>query len=154
MSTQSGAVTGCRLIDFQCARAGHTAYDVASLLLPATDKATRDAHWKDLLHHYHDELQATLRAAGCPDPDAIYSWELFMDRLRSASALGLVMTPLFVQVMNADVEETLEVKNTVDAMDKTAASGEAPAQFQMKETPLMKERFGDLVQDMVDWGWL
>ncbi|KAJ1530254.1 hypothetical protein ONE63_005177 [Megalurothrips usitatus] len=150
---QSGAVTGCRLIDFQCTRVGHTACDVASLLLPATDKAARAAHWQGLLRHYHVELQATLRAAGCPEH--IYSWDQFMDCLRSASGLGLVMTPLFVQVMYGDPAAIKEVKDSVDAINNAAANeAPAPIPLQMKATPLMKERFGDLVQDMVDWGWL
>ncbi|KAJ1530157.1 hypothetical protein ONE63_005088 [Megalurothrips usitatus] len=152
----SGAVTGCRLIDFQCSRAGCTAWDVATLLLPSSDKATRAAHWQELLRHYHGELQATLRAAGCPDPDAIYSWDQFTDRLRWASTFGLFMTPLLLQAMDSDAEAAQELRDSIAELSKSERVGEAsvPLAFQLKGTPQIKKRFGDLVQDLVDWGWL
>lgn len=75
---QTGAVTGCCLIDFQTARYSTLAQDLTTLIMAGTDKATRDKHWDDLLRHYHAVLQATLRDAGVKDPDALYSWDQFM----------------------------------------------------------------------------
>ncbi|KAJ1526563.1 hypothetical protein ONE63_008150 [Megalurothrips usitatus] len=86
----TGAVQDCVLIDFQMARYGCPASDLLPMLMAFTDKALRDEHWQGLLRGYHDELQATLRAAGCEDPDAIYSWERLTVTVSSYSyKLGL-----------------------------------------------------------------
>ncbi|KAJ1523174.1 hypothetical protein ONE63_001065 [Megalurothrips usitatus] len=148
----TGAVAGCRLIDFQLSRSGCTVWDLVSLLLPVTDRATRAAHWQGLLRHYHAELQATLRAAGCRDPDAVYSWDQLTHLLRWAAPYGLVYTPLLLHVLYADEDMAKEIHEDIGAMDKALPKPKDARAA--KVHPEVKQRFGDLVQDLVDWGWL
>ena len=75
VSKSTGAVQACRLIDFQTMRYSMPTLDLMNLLLNCTEKAMRDQHWDGLLRGYHDQLLATLSAAGCQHPHSIYPWE-------------------------------------------------------------------------------
>ncbi|KAJ1526562.1 hypothetical protein ONE63_008149 [Megalurothrips usitatus] len=149
----TGAVQDCALIDFQMARYGCPASDLMPMLMAFTDKALRDEHWQGLLRGYHDELQATLRAAGCEDPDAIYSWQRLTAQIRRHWRQGLSRAPLFVHVMTGGDEEMKAVQKMVAHLLNKDAVGDAPT-VNLKKLPAVAQRFGDLVQDVIDWGWL
>ncbi|XP_034252220.1 uncharacterized protein LOC117651857 [Thrips palmi] len=151
---EAGAVTGCCLIDFQTARFSHTALDLGTLLLSCTEKAMRDRHWDDLLKHYHTVLQNTLRDAGIKDPDTVYSWDQFVARLGDMAGFGLFLTPLLVHGMGADEEQVKELQSscaTVLSEDDPAATAGV---FKIKWTSEVRRRVGDVIDDVMRWGWM
>lgn len=149
---EAGEVQGCRLIDFQAARYAWPTPDLVGILLCVTEKPTRDAHWHEWLQLYHTELQATLRAAGVPDPDAVYSWERFQGHLQRACKMVVCMVPMMVHGFT----ESGAIKEIQGAVAQMA--GEQPADpsemMHIKETPTLKRRFGDVVANLAEWGLL
>lgn len=154
--TVSGEVTGCKLIDFQTSRFGATAMDLGSLLVACTDKATRDEHWDDLLRGYHRELQDTLRSSGIMDPDSIYSWDQFMVRMQEAVRYGVCWTPMALHAFLADAQGVQELHDSVKGLGDTIGSKQLTPTptFKIQASPQMVQRFGDVVQSALDWGWL
>lgn len=150
----SGAVKACRLIDFQLSRLGHTAMDVATLLLPSTDKALRDEHWDDLLQGYHRELQETLRASGIGDPDSIYTFEQFTGFLRESAKYALCLAPIALHAMYADEQEATELRDALNEFHKTGSEQAGGVPFTIAPSEAVKQRFCDIIQSLVDWGWL
>lgn len=158
---EAGAATGCRLVDFQASRYGWPTPDLALILLAFTEKPTRDAHWQEWMRLYHDTLQATLRDAGIADPDRVYSWERFQVHIRRAALLAMVFVPVLVYGFT-EAEAIKEIQDVVLTLanNNGEANGEAPPppppenSFSLKPTPSLKRRFGDVVQDLVEWGWL
>ncbi|XP_034251924.1 uncharacterized protein LOC117651728 [Thrips palmi] len=128
----SGDVTACQLIDFQMSRAGPTALDLASLLLPCTEKAMRDEHWEDLLRGYHAELQSVLRTAGCKDPDAVYSWTHLMDCLKKVAPHGFMIAPVLLHAQFADKEAADELRDALQDLGKE----DAPLRPSTSEAPM------------------
>ncbi|XP_034242340.1 uncharacterized protein LOC117645900 [Thrips palmi] len=149
---EAGACTGCCLIDFQTTRYSTTAQDLSTLLMCCTEKAMRDKHWDALLKHYHTVLQDTLRAAGIKDPDSVYSWEQFMRRLGDMAGYGLFVTPMILFAFYANQAEVKELQGSVASVlnesDMTSAT------INIKWSADMRRRVGDVIDDMVRWGWL
>lgn len=61
------------------------------------------------------------------------------------------MTPAFLHVFS----DNSAVKDVQDTLAQTI--GDQPKEstaFVIKATPLIQRRFGDVVQSMIEWGWL
>lgn len=68
----------------------------------------------------------------------------------------MYMTPMLVHALNADLQEVKELQGSVATIlneDISAPDTEMPS-FNVKWTAQMRERVGDLVEDMVRWGWM
>ncbi|XP_034236913.1 uncharacterized protein LOC117642637 isoform X1 [Thrips palmi] len=142
----SGDVIAATLIDFQLVLPGNPAMDLMTLLLLSGDKALRDAHWDSLLREYHGELQATLRAAGCRDPDEVHSWQLLQEQLSMAAMYGICAVPFYHNWLYADDETNKEVREFF-------ANPEGKV-FRVRVTPELKSHLEGVVEDVIRWGWL
>ncbi|XP_034242341.1 uncharacterized protein LOC117645901 [Thrips palmi] len=151
---ESGAPCGCRLIDFQAVRYGWPTPDLLTNLLCVTEKPTRDKHFREWLKLYHETLQDTLCAAGIKDPDSVYSWDRFQGHLSRAAKMVVCMVPMLVFGFTED-EAIKEIQGALATMATNEEDQPPPDyQFKLKETPTLKRRFGDVVDDLVEWGWL
>ncbi|XP_052122513.1 uncharacterized protein LOC113213289 [Frankliniella occidentalis] len=149
----TNAVTDCRLIDFQMCVYGLPALDIVTILLVCTDKPMRDLHWDNLLQGYHQELLATLSAAGCSEPEKLFPWTLLQDQLKIAAPYGLCVTPVYHFGLYSDAETVEELRQIMADNANSATNGEQ-RKVTLKVTPALKTRLEGLVQDVADKGWL
>lgn len=86
--------------------------------------------------------------------------------LRTEYKLALCFTPVLLHALYGDAATQQELFDAVQAINKQfserqadgsadgGAASAAPAPFKIKESPELKRRLGDVVQDLVDWGWV
>ncbi|KAK3927042.1 4-hydroxytryptamine kinase [Frankliniella fusca] len=145
----SGAVTDCRIIDFQMSIYGPPARDVATVLMVCTDKPMRDKHWTSLLQTYHEEVLTTMKAAGCEDPGSLFSWAMLQDQMKLVSTYALCMSTMYYYGLFADDETINDLREMMAKI-----SGGTDSKLGIKLIPNQLAHFEGLVEDLLDWGYL
>ncbi|KAE8737724.1 EcKinase 18, partial [Frankliniella occidentalis] len=149
----TGRVVDCMLYDFQIMHESSPAVDLTRILLVCTDQEMREAHLDELLRGYLRDLHAHMRAGGVRDPERVFSWDLLQKHMRRTSVWPILMQPMFHSMLHGDDENVEQIR---EAMAKAGALEEQPElpEMQLQATPLLKQRFIDLIQDIADRGWM
>ena len=71
-------------------------------------------------------------------------------QLRRAAPYGLGLAPVYLHACLADKEAIRELQDSVASMGDTSVPTSG---ITIKATPALQQRFGDTIQDLVDWGW-
>lgn len=95
-------------MDWQLARIGSPALDLAYFIFTSTDKELRDKHYKDLIKEYYKSLCGHLKELGS-DPDKAFPFAVLEEHLKKYSAYGLYMAVLLLFIMTSEVDEIPDI---------------------------------------------
>ncbi|KAE8739877.1 EcKinase 4 [Frankliniella occidentalis] len=149
----TGRVVDCMLYDFQIMHQSSPTLDLTRILLISTDQEMREAHLDELLRGYLRDLHAHMRAGGVQDPERVFSWDLLQKHMRRTALWASMAQPLFHNILHSDDTAVAQMR---DALAKAGALEEQTEQQEipLQVTPLLKQRFIDLIQDITDRGWM
>ncbi|KAF2904037.1 hypothetical protein ILUMI_02134 [Ignelater luminosus] len=102
------------LLDWQLARAGSPALDLAYFIFTCTDKPLRDQYYDHLIQEYHKSLSSFLRELGS-DPDKLFPFEVLQEHLKKFCVFGMYMAIMILYMMNSEVEEIPDIHNITDS---------------------------------------
>ncbi|XP_034256187.1 uncharacterized protein LOC117654110 isoform X2 [Thrips palmi] len=144
-----GVVEDVCLLDFQLSRHSTPVLDLVYLVYTCTVREWRRQHLKAMFKEYHDMLSENIRRLGS-DPDELYSWETFQAHLRERGVFGLGMALMTIPVFLAEAEE-------IPDLDESFESGKSPSEVfdvESKSSPERNKRICDVIEEMVEQGWL
>ncbi|KAE8751674.1 EcKinase 2 [Frankliniella occidentalis] len=147
--SEAGSVEEVCLLDFQLARFGPPVLDIAYLVYCCTVREFRDKHLDKLLGEYHDQLSANLRRLGS-DPDKVYSRETMQAQLRERMRFGLGMAVMTVPLFLADPDEIPDM----DEQFEKGADMKEMLKVETKSAPERNKRISDVLEEMMERGWI
>ncbi|KAF2904033.1 hypothetical protein ILUMI_02130 [Ignelater luminosus] len=98
------------LLDWQLARAGSPALDLAYFIFTCTDKPLRDGHYDHLIQEYYESLSSFLRELGS-DPDKLFPFEVLQEHLKKFCIFGLFIAITIVYGMSSEAEDIPDIHN-------------------------------------------
>ena len=137
------------LLDFQLSRYAPPMLDLLYFLYVCTVRSMRSEHLDDLLRFYHGQLSATLHSLGC-DADELYAWEDMQAQLQEVGRYGFGVALMTIPLFLADNDE-------IPDMDAKFEEGSDIAEVftvDSKNAPERDKRISDVLQEMMDRGWM
>ncbi|KAK3915344.1 LOW QUALITY PROTEIN: putative oxidoreductase dhs-27 [Frankliniella fusca] len=144
--SKSGDVEEACLLDFQISRYAPPVLDIAYLIFCCTTREFRDEHLDRLLGEYHDQLSANLRRFAIPDK--VYPKKTMEKQMRERMCFGFGMAAMTVPLFLADSDE-------IPDMDEQFDKGtEIDMTIESRNAPERNKRIADVLEEMIDRGWL
>ncbi|XP_046387008.1 uncharacterized protein LOC124156481 [Ischnura elegans] len=148
------------LLDFQMARVGSPALDLASLLYCCTSRELRRAHLDRLLEHYHGCLRDALADLGCGSAaeELLPISTLRREMARcSRFGLGIALDMIPISTCDSDVAPDLYGGEAASGGEAAKGSEDGPEKYDLLKAPPSEEgrrRMSELVQELVDNGFV
>ena len=130
------------LVDFQLARVGSLALDLANLLYCCTTGEIRRVHMIQLLQHYHFHLMSSLHTLNPKQPpkDPSVMWELLDEEMRRCGRFGIGLALDMLPISTCESE---------DAPDLYEKSGTNEIKQNMRAPPRGGTECARLMTDLV-----
>lgn len=93
--------------------------DILFYISISTDREERETEYGDLLRTYYEQLSSNIRKMGS-DPDALYSYDDFMDGFRLCGNFGLLVAPVCLLYRCIDDEDLANMRNFNDQTQSDA----------------------------------
>ncbi|KAF2904038.1 hypothetical protein ILUMI_02135 [Ignelater luminosus] len=135
------------LLDWQLARAGSPALDLAYFIFACTDKPLRDQYYDHLIQEYHKSLSSFLRELGS-DPDKLFPFEVLQEHLKKFSVFGLYMSMTILYAINSEVEEIPDFHNMAN-LDELVEG----LKFESKNIERYNARMRGAILDFIKFGY-
>lgn len=104
------------LLDWQQARAGSPALDLAYFIFTCTDKPLRDQYYDHLIREYYESLSSFLRELGS-DPDKLFPFEVLQEHLKKFCVFGLFVAITILYGVISEAEELPDFNNMTGLED-------------------------------------
>ncbi|KAF2904035.1 hypothetical protein ILUMI_02132 [Ignelater luminosus] len=135
------------LLDWQLARAGSPALDLAYFIFACTDKPLRDQYYDHLIQEYYESLSSFLRELGS-DPDKLLPFKVLQEHLKKFCVFGMYMAVMVLYVMNSEVEEIPDIHKMTDLEECMEEW-----RYETKNIQKYYERIRGVILDFIKFGY-
>lgn len=124
-------------------------------IFTTTDKAFRDKEYDNLIHLYYQSLSKTIKLLGS-NPEKLFSFNDLQNELKNCGEYTLILTPVVIQVSQADPSDLTDLDDLCDNLADGANSKKIDFTGDLSEKSQLvyERRINDLVEDIVRLGYL
>ncbi|XP_066995252.2 uncharacterized protein [Anabrus simplex] len=158
--SETGDILEVCLIDFQLARYGSPALDLANLLYICTTGELRSSYMQKFLESYRSTLVETLSELGCFDPDLVKSTpfaspnilgEMLHAEMRRCGPFALGLALDMIPICTCDSEQAPDM---YDKEDTQSPEGNNTPVWSWNWNDACAKKMTELVMELVDHGGL
>lgn len=141
-------------MDFQISRYVSPAIDFCHFMFVCTDKPFRDQHFEEFIELYHETVQNHLKALGCESTE-LFPYDEFRSHLERFGKCILFVAMMALPIICTPNEDLPDMSQLIEDMQDTPedASRFIDA-FKAENNKNFVSRMGDVVRDIVDYGYL
>jgi thiamine kinase-like enzyme len=145
---ENGKPVECKFIDFQLARYGPPAFDLAALVYINSTKELRSHHLDDILNIYSDTFEMELKKAQV-DPSILSRLEI-LESFKEFHLIGLIEASLFGHLTLLPPTMSSSILTSSEEYDKFMNQSRVEVCLKAFEEEYYRERMTEVLTEIVD----